>query len=149
MKHYLGALTQFISNIEPRPNLQINPTDSEINPRSILSLNYASKLFPPRSVLHTPHQTDTINIQADIVDIKAPKPAPSPNNSAWLRDKTAVSHFSQLSLQIIPTQTSFTHSASHIYCKHPSRYCKHQSPWASPEVRQRKHEIAKAIPKVR
>jgi len=76
MKHYLGALTQFISNIEPRPNLQINPTDSEINPRSILSLNYASKLFPPRSVLHTPHQTDTINIQADIVDIKAPKPAP-------------------------------------------------------------------------
>jgi len=49
MTHHLGSLTQFIKIFEPRANLQITLTDSEINSWSDISLNYASKLFPPKS----------------------------------------------------------------------------------------------------
>jgi len=35
----------------------------------------SSKLFPPRSVSQTPHETDSVNVQADIVNIRAPKRA--------------------------------------------------------------------------
>jgi len=68
-------LYNVISNFEPRANLQITVTNSEIKPWSAISLNYASKLIPPRSVSHTPHQADTVNIQTNIVSIRAPKRA--------------------------------------------------------------------------
>jgi len=55
MTYYLGTLTQFINNFEPRANFQITLPDYEINPWSAISLNYASKLFPPRSVSQIPH----------------------------------------------------------------------------------------------
>jgi len=68
MTHYLGALTQFI-------NLLLAESQSPNNSWSAISLNFVSKLFLPKSVSQIPHQTGTVNIQADIVNIRVPKQA--------------------------------------------------------------------------
>jgi len=66
MTHYLGELSQFIKNFEIKANFEITLTDSEIQPWSGISFY---SLF-----IHSA-QTDTVNIQVDIVNIRAPKRA--------------------------------------------------------------------------
>jgi len=55
-------------------NLFPNNSDSPyINPWSAISVNQAAKSFPlRRSISRSPHQTDGVNIQADIVNIGVP-----------------------------------------------------------------------------
>jgi len=72
-------------------------TDSEINPWSAISLNYASKLFPPILDSQTPQQTDSVNIQADIENIRAPKRA---LKSAYVNSKLLQSFNFKFNLQI-------------------------------------------------
>jgi len=43
----------------------------------------------------------------------------SPNDSDWVQDKSVVSYFSQICLQIIPSQITLTDSAPNEKYKHP------------------------------